>query len=65
MKSIAHLLSRTELHLVLFVVALVAFLKPIVLPGPADGGGVMAAFFVPWGLVIVALALIAIAARIE
>lgn len=54
------MLSRFEFQLLLFFLALAAFLKPILLPPPKHTPlGVMLSYFLPWAALIALLFLMA------
>jgi hypothetical protein len=56
MRKLSRVLRRLEFHLLLFVVALLGFCKPVLLAWPGEQPArVMAAFFVPWALVVALL----------
>lgn len=56
MRRIPSLLRQPGFHLLLFLVALILFTRPVLLmPKMEPPGTVMASFFLPWGLVILVL----------
>ena len=60
MRRIARLLSRFEFHLLLFALAAIAFVKPLVILVPdARPAQAMLAYFVSWALLIGLLGLTA------
>jgi hypothetical protein len=59
MRYLTRVLRQHAFHLLLLFVALIAFVKPMVLTtGSERPGAVMLGLFVPWALVIVVLFLI-------
>ena len=59
MRKVSTVLARHAFHLLLLFVALVVFCKPVLLATEAEQPGrVVLEFFVPWGLVVVALFLV-------
>lgn len=53
MKKAAHLLRRFEFHALLFLLALVVFAKPTLIPATAPRpAALFLAYFVPWALLI-------------
>lgn len=63
MNKIADLLRRFEFHLLVFFIALVAFVRPSALPkSEVDAEAIWLSYFVPWAAVVFILFLIARAA---
>jgi hypothetical protein len=59
MRNLARVLRQHAFHLLLLSVALIAFVKPMVLTtGSESPGRVVLELFVPWALVIVVLFLV-------
>jgi hypothetical protein len=59
MRNLARVLRQHAFHLLLLAIALIVFVKPMVLTTGSEGPGrVVLELFVPWALVIVALFLI-------
>jgi hypothetical protein len=59
MRNLARVLRQHAFHLLLLAVALIVFVKPMVLTTGDEGPGrVVLELFVPWALVIVVLLLV-------
>lgn len=56
MKRLKALMSQTEFHIILFCLALILFIQPLLtMPQKDSAGAIVLSVFLPWGLAIVLL----------